>query len=234
MKPRIITLVLLFAASLIVFAASIYMIDPSGHKQSPTGIERILSQCGTTFQLLQRMNFSFLGFMYVATGVQSGAYAQTDTYKSAVPVVDEINMKKPRTARREIDTLQKRPEIFIYLLSQEFLAALLSFLILFQVTYIYFTYLRKSKRKVKPHKRKPINIKLKTKPKKTQAENSIEKDHDKQDDIEENPLTDKPDPEGTIGDNKKKAQAELLEEAKELKATRTKHAYRISQLLEKL
>ncbi|MFC1573745.1 hypothetical protein ACFL30_01015 [Candidatus Latescibacterota bacterium] len=169
----------------------------------------------------------------VVPGVQSGAYAQTDTYKSAVPVVDDIPAKKTQTEKnREISALKERPEIFKYLLSQEFLATLLSFLILFQVTYIYFKYMRKSKIKVKPNKHKPIKIKLKTKI--SQAENSNEKDIDKQDEIEEEPLTNKPDTEGTIRDNNKKTKAELLEEAKELKVERTKHAHRISQLLEKL
>ena len=171
----------------------------------------------------------------VVPGVQSRANAQTESYKSAVPVVDDITMKKPQEARsRKISTLKEQPEIFSYLLSQEFLAALLSFLILFQVTYIYFTYMRKSKRNVKPHKRKPINIKLNTKLKKSNGEDPDDKDKDKQDDTEESPLDDKPESESVKREKKKKAKAELLEEAKELKAERAKHAHRINHLLGKL
>ena len=189
-----------------------------------------------TFALL--FVVSIIVMASVVPGVISRANAQTESYKSAVPVVDDIGMKKPRAARsRNISTLKEQPEIFVYLLSQEFLAALLSFLIIFQVTYIYFSYMRKSKKKVKPHKRKPINIKL-NKPKIPQAEEPNEKDKDNQDDTkddsEESSVTHKPDQKEVTIKNQKKSNAELLEEAKELKVERTRHAHRIHHLLEKI
>jgi hypothetical protein len=88
----------------------------------------------------------------LAIGFPQLAFPDTKQYKNAIPVIDYIAKEQPlESSNGAIKPLQERGSLFRFTLSRQFLAALLSFLVLFLATYIYFKYIWRSYRLSNDH-----------------------------------------------------------------------------------
>ena len=175
-------------------------------------------------------------------GRPEAGYSQTQTYKSARPVIDVIERERPVVRDEQtMRDLESQSEFYSRLLSREFLAALLSFLILFQTVYIYFRYIRTSKKVIDyPHRRARKTVKKKKKKHKIKTVKKPLPEEKKE------PLPEESPEETTSFDNEV-GNDDLAEdnpddgvgkpdiiEIEELKTMRETHAQRIYHLLEKL
>ncbi len=88
----------------------------------------------------------------LAIGFPQFAFPDTKQYKNAIPVIDYIAKGQPlKSADGAIKPLQETSPLFRFTLSRQFLAALLSFLVLFLATYIYLKYIWRSYRLSNQH-----------------------------------------------------------------------------------
>ncbi len=179
----------------------------------------------------------------LAIGFPQFAFPDTKQYKRAIPVIDYIAKERPlESATTAIKTLQEPSSIFRFTLSQQFLAALLSFLVLFLAIYIYLKYVRRSYRLSKQHHKshhKTSSLKSpRSEPKAADsAMLSSPEPHTKEEEtvnMEKSPSEEES--EGEVfefqdEETKKSRQTNNLEQ---LKAERLEHAGRIYHLLDKL
>ena len=172
-------------------------------------------------------------------GFPQRAFTATDKYKSAVPVIDYIEKERPQgSVTREIKALQEPSLIYRFTLSQEFLAALLSFLMLFLSTYIYFRYIKPAARMSKGehrhrHKTTPLKPESRTDDRAMPSEESQEKIEESVKD-EESSTEQKPEGAGIEVHTEEPEKTPQPVNLLQFKAERDQHAQRIYHLLDKL
>ena len=179
----------------------------------------------------------------LSIGFPQFAFPDTKQYKHAIPVIDYIAKERPLgNVANVIKTLQEPSSIFRFTLSQQFLAALLSFLVLFLAIYIYLKYVRRSYRLSKQHHKShhKTSSRKSPRPEPKAADSAMPhptEPHKKEEEtVNEEKSPSEEESEGEVfefqdEETKKSRQTDNMEQ---LKAERLEHTRRIYHLLEKL